>query len=102
MQTGQRVGDRHLDGILHVVAQMVGVAPLANLGAGASQQFVLVDRAQQIIIDADFETAEQPRVVFGIGDGEDRHVPVRSSDRAWLHSRKPSKLYRPSETISRS
>src|SRR6266851_1767098 len=32
MQAGQRVGDRHLDGVLHVVAQMIGIAPLANLG----------------------------------------------------------------------
>ena len=75
MQAGQRVGDRHLDGILHVVAQMVGVAALANLGARARQQFVLVDRAQQVIVDADLEPAQQPRIVVGVRNGQNRHLP---------------------------
>ncbi len=75
MQAGQRVGDRHLDRVLHIVAQMIGVAALADLGARARQQFVLVDRAQQVIVDADFEAAQQPRVVVGVGNGEDRHLP---------------------------
>ncbi len=74
VQPGQRVGDRHFDRVLHVVAQMVGVAPLADLGARPRQQFVLVDRAQQIVVDADFEPAQQPRIVVGIGDGEDRQL----------------------------
>ena len=53
---------------------MVGIAALADLGARARQQLVLVDRAQQIVVDADLEPAQQPRVVVGIGDGQDRHV----------------------------
>jgi len=41
--------------------------------------------------------------VVGVGNGQDRQpAALRSSERAWLHSRKPSKFSRPSETISRS
>ena len=75
MQSGEGVGDRHFDRILHVVTQMIGVATLANLRPRARQQFVLVHRAQQIVVDADLEPTQQPRVVVGIRDGEDRHLP---------------------------
>ena len=103
VQAGQRVGDRHFDRVLHVVAQLVGVAPLADLGARARQQFVLVDRAQQIVVDADLEPAQQPRIVVGVGRSRgSARWRVRSSERTWLHSRRPSKFSRPSETISRS
>ena len=74
VETGQRIRDRHLDRVLHIVAQMIGVAPLADLGARARQQLVLVDRAQQIVVDADFEPAQQPRIVVGIGDRKDRQL----------------------------
>ncbi len=67
VQAGQRVEDRHFDRVLHVVAQMIGIAPPADLGARPRQQFVLVDRAQQIVVDADLEPAQQPRIVVGIG-----------------------------------
>ena len=83
VQAGQRVRDRHLDRVLHVVAQMIGVAALADLGAGARQQLVLVDRPQQIVVDADLEPAQQPRIVVGVGDREDRHLP-RALQRARL------------------
>ena len=83
MQAGQRVRDRHLDRVLHIVAQMIGVAALADLGAGARQQFVAVDRTGEIVVDADLEAAQQPRIVVGIGDGEDRQLP-RAFQRARL------------------
>ena len=67
VQAGQRVGDRHLDRQLDVVAQPLGVALLADLGAHARQQFVLVDRPHQIVVDADLEPAHQARVVVGLG-----------------------------------
>ncbi len=53
---------------------MVGVAPLADLGTRPRQQFVLVDRAQQVIVDADFQPAQQPRIVVGVGNSKDRHL----------------------------
>ena len=62
VQAGERVGDRHLDRHLHVVAQPLGVALLAHLGAHARQQLVLVDRAHQIVVHADLEAAHQARV----------------------------------------
>ena len=74
VEAGQRVGDRHLDRLLHVVAQPLGVALLADLGAHARQQLVLVDRPHQIVVDADLQPAHQPRVVLGLGDRQDRHV----------------------------
>src|SRR5699024_11585107 len=43
----------------HIVAQMIRVTALADLGARACHQFVLVDRPQQIVVDADVETAQQ-------------------------------------------
>ena len=57
VEAGERVGDRHLDRHLHVVAQPLGVALLADLGAHARQQLVLVDRPHQIVVDADLEPA---------------------------------------------
>ncbi len=74
VQAGERVGDRHFDRVLHIVAQVIGVAPAADLGARARQEFVLVDRAQQIVVDADLEAAQQPRIVVGIRDRQDRHL----------------------------
>ena len=83
MQAGERVGDRHLDRVLHVVAQMIGVAALPDLGARPRQQFVLVDGTQQIVVDADLEPAQQPRIVVGVRDRQDRHLP-RALQRARL------------------
>ena len=73
-QAGERVGDRHLDRHLHVVAQPLGIALLLDLRAHARQHLVLVDRPHQIIVDADFQPAHQPRVVVGFGNRQDRHV----------------------------
>ena len=51
-----------------------GVALAADLGAHARQQLVLVDRAHQIVVHADLEPAQQPRIVLGLGDHQDRHA----------------------------
>ena len=56
VQAGELVGDRHFQAELDVVAQPVGVALLAHLGAHARHQFVLVDGPRQIVVDADFES----------------------------------------------
>jgi hypothetical protein len=44
--------------------RLLGVASLADLRAGARQQFVAIDRAHQIVVDADLEPAQQPRVLL--------------------------------------
>ncbi len=74
MEPGERVGDRRLDRHLHVVAQLLGIALLLDLGAHPREQLVLVDRPDQIVVDADLEAAHQPRIVLGIGDREQRQV----------------------------
>ena len=102
-QAGERVGDRHLDRHLHVVAQPLGVALLLDLRAHARQHLVLVDRADQVVVDADLEPAHQPRIVVGFGDGEDRHVAgalERADLAAQAQRRRNSSA--PSETITRS
>ena len=50
--------------------------------ARASNSF-LSTGTQQIIVDADLEPAQQPRIVVGVGDREDRHLP-RALQRARL------------------
>src|ERR1043166_1428859 len=47
VQPGERVGDRHLDRLLDVVAQPFAVALLADLRARARHQFVPVDRPHE-------------------------------------------------------
>ena len=43
VQAGELVGDRHFQAELDIVAQPVGIALLAQLGAHPRHQFVLVD-----------------------------------------------------------
>jgi hypothetical protein len=53
------------------------------LGAHPRQELVLVDRAQQIIVDADLEPARHAYGVVRFGHGEDRQV-ARAVKRAQL------------------
>ena len=73
-QAGERIGNRHFDRHLHVVAQAFGIALLLDLRAYARQHLVLVDRTDQVVVDANLEPAHQPRIVVGFGDRKDRHV----------------------------
>ena len=74
VQAGELVGDRHFQAELHVVAQPVGIALLAQLGAHARDQFVLVHRAGEIIVDAHFQRLGQLAAVAVADQHEDRHV----------------------------
>ena len=69
---------------------MIGIAALADLGAGARKQLVFVDGAREVVVDADLEPAQQPRVVVGVGNGEDRQLARTLNERAWLQSLRPS------------
>jgi hypothetical protein len=44
VQAGELVGDRHLQRVIEIVAQEVGVALALDLGAGAGGQLLRVDR----------------------------------------------------------
>ena len=46
MQGGERIEDRHLDGLLQPRAQIVGVALALDLGADPRQKLVGVDWAR--------------------------------------------------------
>ena len=75
VETGQRVVERHLDRPSHGLAQSIHVTLLADVCAGASQQFVSVDRAGQVVIDAELKAAKNFLPIFAISDKEDREVP---------------------------
>ena len=45
VQAGELIGDRHFQAELDIVAQPVGIALLAQLGAHPRHQFILVHRA---------------------------------------------------------
>src|SRR5579872_7617709 len=62
---------------------MVRVAAFANLGSRPREQFILVDRPQEIVVDADLEPAEQPGAAVGLRNRENRNMP-RSLERASL------------------
>ena len=49
----------------------------ADLGGDAGQQFLPVDRPDQIVVDAHVEGAQQALVVVRIDDDEDRRLPRR-------------------------
>ena len=67
VEAGQRIDHRQFDRRLNIKAQTVGVALAPNLGAHARQHLVAVDGAQQIIIHAQIEAAQDALAVFDIG-----------------------------------
>ena len=75
VETGEPVGDRHLDGHLHVVAQPIGEALAADLGAHPRQHLVPIDRPDEVVVHAKIETAKQTHVVVRVDDDEDRQLP---------------------------
>ncbi len=74
VQAGELIGDRHLQAELDIVAQPVGIAFLAQLGAHARDQFVLVDRTRQIIVDAHLQRLGQLAPVAVGHHHQDRHI----------------------------
>ena len=60
--------------MLHGLAQSIGITLLADVCAHASQQFVSVDRAGQVVVDAEFEAAKNLLAIVAISDEEDRQI----------------------------
>jgi len=75
VQGGERIEDRHLDGLLQPRAQIVGVALALDLGADPRQKLVGVDWAVDIVVDAHIEAPEQPGIVARLDDDHDRQMP---------------------------
>ena len=59
---------------MHIVAQPLGIALALDLRAHASMQFVRVDRAQEIVVDANLEPAHQPRIIVRLAHRQYWHV----------------------------
>ncbi len=83
VEAGQRIEQRQFDRLLHLFAQAVGVALLAQLRAHPRQQFVAVDRARQAVVDAEFERAQHALTILEVGDDQDGKV-ARALERADL------------------
>src|SRR6202521_2960885 len=82
-QSGERIGDRELDRLLHVVAQTLGIALAADLRAHPRPELVLVGAAQEIVVGAEIKAAQQPCLLFRVGDEQNGQMP-RALERAHL------------------
>src|ERR1700733_6646092 len=74
VETGQRVVQRHLYRLLRGLAQSIRIKLLADVRPHPSQELVSVDRAGEIIIDAEFEAPQNLRAIFGISNEQDGQI----------------------------
>ena len=81
-EAGQRVVKRHLDRLLHRLAQPVGVAFLAQVRAHPRQKLVPVDRAGEVVVDPEFEAAQNLGTSSGSAMSRIGRLRSRSRDRA--------------------
>ena len=77
VKAGQLVGERQGQAAAVVLVQPVLQALAADLGAHPRQQFVAVDRSDEIVVGAEIEPLGQARQLAGIGDQQDRQLPRR-------------------------
>ena len=68
VEPGQSIDDPEFEGGRHVVAQRVGVVLAAQLRAHARDEFIAVDRPQNVVVHAKIETAQDARSLLGIGE----------------------------------
>ena len=73
-QPGQRIGGRHFDRGFDIVAQTVGISLPPDLRAHASGKFVAIDRAQDIVVHAKIEAAQDLLAILGVGDRQHRDL----------------------------
>ena len=90
VQPGQAVGHRHFDGLGDAGAQLVVVALAAHLGAQPRRQLLLVDRPHQIVVDAEFEAADDARLLALLRQQDDRQE-AGAVERAQLRA-KPQRI----------
>jgi len=74
VETGQRVVQRHLYRLLHGLAQSIRIKLLADVRPHPRQELVSVDRAGEIIIDAEFEAPQNLRAIFGISNEQEWQI----------------------------
>ena len=78
VQTGELIGNGHFQAELHVVTQPVGITLLAQLRAHARNQFVLVHRAREIVVNTHLQRLCQLAAVAVADNDENRNVaPLR-------------------------
>ena len=73
-QPGQRIGRRHFDRGFDIVAQTVGISLPPDLRAHASGKFAAIDRAQDIVVHAKIEAAQDLPAILGVGDRQHRDL----------------------------
>ena len=74
VQAGERIGDRHFQAELHVVAQLVAVSLLAQLGAHARKQLVAIHGTHQIVVHAHVERLDQLAALAFADQNQNRRV----------------------------
>lgn len=102
VQAGERVDHRHFHGGMHALAQPFGVALAAHQRAHARDHLVAIHRPLEEIVHADLQAAQDAPLVAPSAIIRTETLRVRSSDRSWLHRRRPSKSSRSRLTITRS
>src|SRR5690554_6219949 len=75
VQPRQAISHSHLDGLGQTGAQSIIVALAPNLSIQARNQLLLVDRAHQIVIDAQLKAANKSLVLSLISYENDRNEP---------------------------
>ena len=74
VEPSQRVVKRHLDRLLHGLAEAIRVALLADVSSHPGQELVSVDRPREVVIDAEFESAKNFRAIVRIGNEQDWQI----------------------------
>src|SRR5690606_8953586 len=75
IDTGQRIGDRHLDGARNTGAQAVIIALAADLRAKPRDQLQLHHRSHDIVVDGKFQPSQDVLFLALAGDENDRDEP---------------------------
>ena len=74
VQARELIGDRQLQRVVEVGAQVVGIALAADLGAHARRQLAGIDRSGQDVVDADLEGLHGLLALVQVGDAQDRQA----------------------------
>ena len=74
VEPGERVVQRHFYRLLHGLAQSIRVMLLAYVCPHSRQELVSVDRAGEVVIDAEFEAAKNLGAIVRISNEQDWQI----------------------------